>query len=665
MTADPDAVVGRITQAASADITPEQARAWVQQVPILSNALGPYVGRGRVFFEYAVPRLGKRIDGVLLIDGVVLVVEFKVGESEFTAQALDQVWDYALDLKNFHETSHNRLVVPVLVPTEAGPVPVALGATGHGDGLLRPVRCAPESLPEVIEAALAYARNAAIVQAGVGWESGRYSPTPTIIEAARALYANHSVADISRSDAGATNLSRTSAAVTAIIADARANNRKAICFVTGVPGAGKTLVGLDVATRHAAARAHGQHHSVFLSGNGPLVAILREALARDNAGWTGGKAKKKKGRKASKGAVKTKTLGQARTEVKAFIQNVHHFRDEYARHDDRAPVDHVAVFDEAQRAWNRAQASKFMRTKRSRHDFDQSEPEFLVRVMDRHPDWAVVVCLVGGGQEINTGEAGIGEWVSAVASGFPHWHVHISPRLEDAEFQAGAAIRMLEGRQCVHADPSLHLAVSMRSFRAEKVSALVKAVLDRDRAAAAASLNSVLARYPIRLTRSLPKAKEWLRAQARGTERFGIVASSTAERLRPHAINVKAPMDPVLWFLNDKDDVRSSYYLEDAASEFAVQGLELDFAAVVWDGDLQYQPQGWRHRFFSGNSWKNIKKTQDQTFLLNAYRVLLTRARQGMVVVVPEGDPADPTRDPAFYDPTFEYLRAVGLPLLA
>ena len=650
-----------MTQAASADITPEQVRAWARQVPILHNALSPYGGRGRVFFEYAVPRLGKRIDAVLLIDGVVLVVEFKVGEDEFTAQALDQVWDYALDLKNFHETSHDRLVVPILIPTQAQPVPIAIEATGHGDRLLRPVRCAPESLPGVIEAALAHAGTAAIAQAGEGWERGRYSPTPTIIEAARALYANHSVADISRSDAGATNLSRTSAVVTAIIADARANSRKAICFVTGVPGAGKTLVGLDIATRHAAARERGQHHSVFLSGNGPLVAILREALARDNAGWTGGKGRKKPVRKSSG---KSKTLGAARNEVKAFIQNVHHFRDEYARHDDRAPVDHVAVFDEAQRAWNRAQAGKFMRTKRSMPDFDQSEPEFLIRVMDRHPDWAVVVCLVGGGQEINTGEAGIGEWVSAVVASFSHWHVHISPRLEDAEFQAGAAMQMLRGRARVHTDPALHLSVSMRSFRAEKVSALVKAILDRDHAAAAAALKDVSARYPIRLTRSLPKAKQWLRSQARGTERFGIVASSTAERLRPHAIHMKAPMDPVLWFLNDKDDVRSSYYLEDAASEFAVQGLELDFAAVVWDGDLQYQPHGWRHRFFSGNSWKNTKKAEDQTFLLNAYRVLMTRARQGMVVVVPEGDPTDPTRDPAFYNPTYEYLRAVGLPLL-
>lgn len=595
------------------------------------------------------PRVGKRIDVVVLLRHVVFVIEFKVGESTFGSGALDQVCDYALDLKNFHDTTHTPMVAPILVATRARSVQVTVGTTAHGDGLLLPVCAGADNLSQVIGQVLDFddERSTSRIDPHQ-WEGGRYSPTPSIVEAALALYGRHSVDEISRSDAGATNLRHTSEAICQIIRSAREESRKCVCFVTGVPGAGKTLVGLDIATRHFDKTS--ELYSVFLSGNGPLVAILREALARD-------KAKRDSG-EGAKGR-----LGAARSEVRAFIQNIHHFRDECLK-DPKPPVEHVALFDEAQRAWDLTQTSNFMLRKRKRANFAQSEPEFLLSCMDRHSDWVVVVCLVGGGQEINTGEAGIGEWIRSLLRSFPGWDIHISPRLHDTEFGAGEVLATLQGRGGVHFDESLHLGVSMRSFRAEHVSAFVKAALDHEQAEAQRLHAQFAARYPIRLARDLGKAKAWLRNQARGTERYGVVVSSQAERLKPHAIDVRSPMNPVHWFLAPKEDVRSSYYLEDVATEFHVQGLELDWAAVVWDGDFRWSGGGWQHFSFKGSRWERINKTQRKAYLKNAYRVLLTRARQGMVIVVPEGEPADPTRDSSFYDPTFEYLRGLGLEVL-
>jgi DUF2075 family protein len=415
--------------------------------------------------------------------------------------------------------------------------------------------------------------------------------------------------------------------------------------VTGVPGAGKTLVGLDVATKHSEAK--DDLYSVYLSGNGPLVKILCEALARDQVS-----------RGKSRGdRVK---IGEARSSVKAFIQNVHHFRDDCLRDENAAPIEHVAIFDEAQRAWNLEQTSSFMRRKKNHPNFSQSEPEFLISCMDRHKDWAAIVCLVGGGQEINTGEAGIGEWISSITRSFPDWHVYVSSRLTDSEYQAGEALKQLKSHANVNYLDELHLGVSMRSFRAEDVSLLVKQMLDLDIDSAKRTYQNIKARYPIVITRDLGKAKLWLKRHARGTERYGIVVSSQAERLKPHAIDVKSPMDPVNWFLNEKDDVRSSYYLEDVATEFHVQGLELDWTCVTWDADFRYTKSGWSHHSFRGNGWNKINKDERKQYLKNAYRVLMTRARQGMVLVVPTGDTEDHTRSPHYYDGTFNYLKEIG-----
>lgn len=637
-------ILGELSRRFPHALLQTQSDAWRRQVEILQATLGAYRGRGKLYFEYGIPRLGRRIDAVVLIDNVIFVLEFKIGASEYESNARDQVCDYALDLKNFHETSHTPLVAPILIASEAPDVAWNTPSR-HADNSIKPVNSNAATLGEVIARILEFADGEHIV--ANEWERGGYQPTPTIVEAAIALYGGHAVQEISRNDAGAVNLRDTSKTVTDIIRSAKQNARKSICFVTGVPGAGKTLVGLDIATQHNDSKS--DLYSVFLSGNGPLVAVLREALARDQI-----RRKEFEGEKLKK--------GEARRAVKAFIQNVHHFRDEYLK-SNQPPPEHVAIFDESQRAWNHRQTANFMRRKKGIADFGMSEPEFLISCLDRHPDWAVIVCLVGGGQEIKTGEAGIGGWVDALIEKYPHWSAYISAHLGDDEYAAGRPLSTLELRDKTTVKNELHLSTSMRSFRAERVSTLVKQLLDLDVAGARATFDDI-EKYPIVLTRDLRKAKSWLRKNARGSERYGMVVSSQAERLRPHAIDVRPRVDPVHWFLDKKTDVRSSYYLEDVVTEFEIQGLEVDWACVTWDADLRFGKQGWEHWSFKGSRWNHIHKSENRQHQKNAYRVLLTRARQGMVIVVPEGDGNDPTRDCAYYDPTYRYLKQIGFAVL-
>lgn len=638
-----DAILGGITANSAFAVDPAQRDAWVVQIEVLKPAL---VGvEGTIFLEFNVPRIGSRIDAVLISGPAIFVIEFKVGETDFKRDDLNQVWDYALDLKNFHKASHHAPIIPILLATHASQSETAL-STPHTDDVYPPIRCNSEELRHLIQAGLDCVVGNSID--AKKWGESPYQPTPTIIEAAQTLYAQHSVEAIARHDAGARNLKVTSQRIEELVEEARQKKRKIIVFVTGVPGAGKTLVGLNVATKK---RDQSQPtHAVFLSGNGPLVDVLREALTRDEIARL-----RKRLDKTRKGVVKQK--------IKAFIQNVHHFRDAGLR-DSVVPSDHVVIFDEAQRAWNCEMTSSFMLRKKKRIGFNQSEPEFLISYLNRHKDWAVVICLVGGGQEINRGEAGISAWLDAIKTTFPKWYVYVSPDLTDSEYAAGHALDTLTGRANVVQDDSLHLAVSMRSFRAENVSTFVKTVLDCESGKAREILLSMSSRYPIALTRDLDKAKQWIRTHARGSERFGLVASSGAQRLKPHAIDVRVEINPIHWFLNDSEDTRSSFYMEDAATEFQVQGLELDWVCMTWDADLRFAQSDWNYHSFVGSKWTSIHKANRRQYLRNAYRVLLTRARQGMVIFVPTGDSSDPTRTPAYYDSTFEYLAGIGIPIL-
>ena len=485
------------------------------------------------------------------------------------------------------------------------------------------------------------------------------------------MYAKHNVEDITRCDAGE-NLKVTTDFVLAIIEHAKAHNEKCICFVTGVPGAGKTLVGLNVAMK----QFEKKEPAVYLSGNGPLVDVLTEALARDKV-------------RQEREAGNRYTLTTARREVKSFIQIIHHYRDnalaklkmpivggnlevdptklQKHKDDGYSEVEHVAIFDEAQRLWDQPHLSAWLARKKGVSNFPMSESEFLIWSLDLRPDWAVVVCLVGGGQEINAGEAGIAEPIRAANETFPNWNVFISPQLTAKEYAEGKVNALLDKNPKVTTNASLHLATSMRSFRAENLSNFVGLLLDRNVSAAKSTYAEFCANYPIMLTRDLAKAKAWLRKVSGGSERYGMICSSQAFRLRPLAIDVRAKPNIVDWFLDDITDIRSSLFLEDVATEFDIQGLELDWTCLIWDGDFQYAKDGWIQRDFSGGKWKNINAPERRAFQVNAYRVLLTRARKGMIICVPEGDtghPPDYTRRPAFYDNTFEYLKSLGLKIL-
>lgn len=633
-------VLGLLSLRSDFPVETSQRDAWQREIDLLQSSL---VGiGGHVFFEFTVPRIGSRIDAAVVCGPAIIVLEFKVGAREYLHADENQVWDYALDLKNFHSASHNAVIVPVLVATEAASTPIQLSAC-DADGVFRPIRVNAAALRELLMLITNAVRGPAVDP--IAWSHAPYCPTPTIIEAAQRLYANHEVDAITRNDAGAEHLGRTTAIVEEIVEQTSARGDRAIVFVTGVPGAGKTLVGLNLATRRR--EADSPAHAVYLSGNGPLVKVLREALARDEVA-------------RQRARQERRTKAELAQPIKAFIQNVHHFRDAALR-DVNPPADHVVIFDEAQRAWDRAMTSQFMRQKKGQPDFDASEPEFLISYLDRHHDWAVVVCLVGGGQEINRGEAGISEWLDAVRTRFPHWNVYAPGDLLGSEYAAARALESLRGSVNVSFQPALHLSVSMRSFRSERVSAFVHALLECEKDRARELLIAIQASYPVVVTRDLDKAKKWVRTKARGNERIGVVASSAAHRLKPHAIDIRYTVDPIHWFLNSEHDPRSSMYLEDAATEFQVQGLELDWACVSWDADLRLAHQRWEHHEFRGSRWQRVNKDERRRYLRNAYRVLLTRARQGMAIFVPPGSSQDPTRSPAFYNETFEYLMSLGV----
>ena len=606
-----------------------QQNAWERQITILKSQLAELTGY--IYFEFSIPRMGKRVDNIVILGDKIFLLEFKIGSEQYDKHAIDQVIDYALDLRNFHEGSHYANLIPVLIAEKA---PIFENNFQRAGNLEQAILLNAQNLNKFFKY---YDSNSLMDVAA--WEQSSYKPTPTIIEAAQALYQKHNVAEITRSDAGAKNLSDTAGCISNIIEQAKQGNKKAICFVTGVPGAGKTLAGLNIANQRL--KVAEDEHAVFLSGNGPLVQVLQEALARN---------------RAIKNKIKKET---ALKETKAFIQNIHHFRDEYLKN-SQAPTEKVVVFDEAQRAWNQHQTRKFMSQKRGQPDFNQSEPEFLIEVMNRHQDWCVIVCLIGGGQEINTGEAGLIAWMQALQTSYPDWQVHYSNLIvnQDNYLQDTAIKNWLSmiGVEQNH----LHLATSVRSFRSEKVSAWVHALLDMDEQAKSL-WKEIQSNYPIVLTRDLQKAKAWVKAQAKGSERYGLVASSGARRLKALGVHVKSEINVANWFLNPKYDVRSSYFLEDVATEFDVQGLELDWVCLAWGENFYYQDNQWFYQSFKGYKWQNINKEEDKQFTKNAYRVLLTRARQGMVIWIPEGSENDNTRQKEFYDGTYQYLKSIGI----
>lgn len=615
-----------------------QKNTWKTEIDILKEQLITFKA-GHIILEYTIPRIGNRIDGVFIYKGIVFLFEFKVGSNIYLNHDIEQVIDYALDLNSFHKESHNKLLVPILICTEASNKDFSISLMK--DNILNPLYCNKNNIANCINNVIKNFTQSEF--SPYDWINSIYMPTPTIIEAAQVLYHGHNVEEISRNDASAINLTRTTKAISDIIDFTKQNNKKSICFITGVPGAGKTLAGLNIAIDRQ--RVAEDEHAIFLSGNGPLVEVLQESLARDDS--TRNSTKK----------------AEAMRKAKEFIQIIHHFRDD-AISTTLAPIEKVAIFDEAQRAWDETNLTNFMKRKKGVFDFDMSEPEFLINIMNRHSDWSAIICLIGGGQEINTGEAGLIEWFDSLRNKFSNWDVYVSDKISDHEYTRGKSVNtLIQGLNCKIVK-DLHLSVSLRSFRSENVAGFVKDVLDVNVENAKQLLAQFKNDYPIYITRDLNKAKTWIINQAKGSERYGMIASSGAKRLRSYGIWVQNKVDAPTWFLNGKDDVRSSYFLEETATEFDIQGLELDWSILCWDANLRFNNGKFEYYNFIGSKWQNINKLENVLYLKNAYRVLMTRARQGFVIFVPEGNLKDITRLPKYYDGIYSYLVSLGINIL-
>ena len=687
---EPLAVLGTLHNNYHGDALTTTDEAWMGEIELMQQVLEPWrEEQGQIVFEYDIPRLGKRIDVVLLLRGMIFCLEFKVGKKEEFQAGIEQVMDYALDLKNFHLFSHDKKIVPILIPTKYKEYTTVFQPSVYNDDIYNPMITGEEHLQELISKVLEHA-GAKREDGGIdNWLISPYAPTPTIIEAARTLYENHSVEDITRHEADKVSTDTTINYILQVIQQSKDRQQKSICFVTGVPGAGKTLVGLDVAIKqtYKDGELDKENGAVYLSGNGPLVAVLIEALARDNQ------------KKCSERGER-KNMSDSRREVSEFIQIIHRYRDnmlakiknpvengELEIDPEKAvklaatgygEVEHVAIFDEAQRSWTHKRIADYLKrggtygNKLKVPNFPMSEAEFLIWSLDQREDWAVIICLVGGGQEINTGEAGITEWIKALNNRFKHWNVFISNKLTDPEYAEGRVNDLLRENSNVTFSDSLHLAVSLRSFRAETLSAFIHSLLSFAPDASSLYQDVKQKKYPIMLTRDMDKARKWLRKMARGTQQTGVRVTKVAARFKPLAVNILPQGDEnaVHWFLEDKTDIRSSNYLEDAATEIQVQGLELDYACVLWDADMRCEEGSWAYYKFNGkNKWNPENNNESRKYMLNAYRVLLTRARQGIVICVPygnsnktpEGFSEDPTRLPEFYNGTYEYLKSLGL----
>lgn len=667
--------------------------AWKAEIEIMKNVVSSLSDtNGQIIFEYDIPRLGKRIDVVLLYRGIVFCLEFKVGESKILESNIDQVLDYALDLKNFHKFSEDKVITPILVATNYSNRSTSIQMSVYDDMVINPLVTGKSGIFALIENVLNKFPNETPVHQD--WIISPYAPTPTIVEAAKTLYESHSVENITRHEADKVSTDTTIKYILGVIQRSKTNGEKSICFVTGVPGAGKTLVGLDVAVKQTYQGKDApveDEGAVYLSGNGPLVAVLTEALAKDNYQKCRDRNEKK-------------NLSDSRREVGKFIQIIHRYRDNMLAkiknpvengileidpekavkltESGYGEVEHVAIFDEAQRSWTHKRLADYLKrggtygNKLKVPNFPLSEAAFLIWSLDQREDWATIVCLVGGGQEINTGEAGISEWINALNDKFPHWKVYISQKLTEPEYAEGKVNELLAKSQNVTYSENLHLGVSLRSFRAEKLSAFVHSLLTFN-PDAAELYNEIKDRYPIVLTRDMETAKRWLHSKVRGTERTGVLVTKEAARFKPLGIHILPSGDEnaVHWFLEDKIDTRASNYLEDAATEIQVQGLELDYTCVLWDADMRCDNGKWRYYTFNGKTAWNEKfpdtenKREQIKYMLNAYRVLLTRARAGMVICVPAGNSnktpsgfwEDSTRLPKFYDGTYEYLKKIGI----
>jgi hypothetical protein len=630
-------IIGHLVRK-SFEVNKAQSDAWDNQIQELQKRLDESQVEGDIIFEYDIVRLGKRIDVILLIKHMVFSLEFKNGQSLFTAHDAQQAEDYAIDIKNFHKESEDLYVCPILIATDAEPYAKKQCTDCYPDKQVYLQRENIETLvPKISEISKLYGDDGEIDFDK--WFNSPYYPTPTIIAAAVEAYSSHHLSEIAQSEAGQDNINACEEKLNEVIAYAEQNKKKCVCFVTGVPGAGKTLVGLDVVAKNL---DKGQDNlSVYLSGNGPLVEVLREALKKSV------RAKKQLNR-------------ETEAAINALIQSSYAFKKDNSSHRHPTP-ENILIFDEAQRVWNQEKMTR----KHNDPMMAVSEPHLLYSIMDRHQDWAVMVCLVGLGQDIYDGEVGINEWFKCGILDFRDWELFYSPEIFGQVEDKNIDKDLILGCDRCHQMTELHLKTSIRSFRADKQCQFVDALLDNNPEETKAVYQMISEKYPVYMTRDYQLAKSWVKKQVRGSQRCGVMACSSAQRLKPEGIYVPTEIDVKNWFLAPSDDLRSSNMLEVVASEFKVQGLEIDWGLVCWDADLRRTKKGddWDYYTFRGTRWNKRNKEDQKRYLVNSYRVLLTRSRQGMIIFVPKGvDPEiDATRDNAYYDGIYNYLLSCGI----
>lgn len=642
-----DEILIRIVKKAPQDLNQYQIDAWTEQIKILKEKLKGL--EGHIHFEYSIPRINRRLDNILIIKNIIFVLEFKTGRSEKNSSCLNQAWDYALDLKYFHSETHDKKIVPIAVTEKK--INKKTNLKFHNDLTSSPINVTYESLGlKISEILLDHSNNRHIDIKS--WNNSTYSPTPTIIEAAKYIYREHEVDSITRKDAQEESFLATLKSIKKIIKKSKKEKSKSICLVTGVPGAGKTLIGLDLAFSELEKGVK----SVYASGNRPLVDILRTSLVNDTF-----QKEHELNKKLRKSDIEKK--------LDPKIQYIHKFKYQYMK-EEIAPNEHVVIFDEAQRAWDANKMIEFLNKKKKyslqiKEDLkDKSEPEILIEIMDRHKDWCCVVCLIGGGQEIYDGEAGLDGWLEVFKQKFGNWKIYLSTEImNNREYSwKGEINHLIEHNKNLKIQNHLHLGISQRSFREENLSKYVSYLL-QNKLEDAKEVNKQLSlKYKICITRDLEKARAWLRQNRRGSERMGLLATSKAKRLKPYGIVLYTRgIEYKCWYLNADDDIRSSNFLEIPATEFESQGLEIDWACVCWDADLRREKNDWSENILIGSKWKKPKKDLDRIYLKNAYRVILTRARQGLVIFVPKGDKLDSTRSPDYYDKIYNTLIETGI----
>lgn len=625
-----------------------QKNAWANQVRILKKYLKDK--KGYIIIEYVLSRLNMRIDVVLLMDNVIYSLEFKNNEVSFLDGDIDQASAYGYALKNFYEFNRDKYVVPILIATKAPDSECSKSADLGIDKLFSLIKTNENKMDQYIDQIRSKYGSEVICNEEEfnKFINSPFKPNPTIIQSARSIYMNNQVDEFFKFDAGEENLKITELTVEEIVKEAQTEKKKIICFVSGVPGAGKTLVGLDLAGKSRNGENNDLPASVFFSGNGPLINVLTEALGRD--------ALRQHPEKYS-------SKYKAVNDVKVFIQDLHALKQEIISSKHQVVEENVLIFDEAQRVWDKEQLKTWLVKKGADESFyGLSEADLLLNTF-KEKEWGVIVALVGLGQDIHNGENGLSVWFDSLLNTHNDWNIRLSKEIfNQTADDLYDYVESIMNCQRVVDCPGLYLKTCIRTPRARNLSEFSEALLNNEPEKAKNALEK-FANYPICITRDLKNAEQFILNNKQRKERYGKLCSSNSKILgkNSHSFDNIDNWHFANWML-DESGRDSSNSLVFAASEFNIQGLEIDWSLLGWDMDMYYANGEW-HEQKMLTPKRFIESTEIQKkHILNSYRVLLTRARKGMIIYIPKaGEYEDKYGVSQFFDTTYEYLKSCGI----